>query len=151
MADLISTLADSILALINSKAASPTKEEVDAVLRLPIETAIDAERMASYPVARKGAWIKAIAAAQIKAGDPVVFQVRCIAEINANRISERQLKADCQGEAASPLPCRIYGRRGHEFTQWGKDKNGLLCMPNDQWDVTGGTVRRCQCGIEKTD
>jgi hypothetical protein len=91
MTDLISDLADQIIALINSKPASPTKQEVETVLRTEVEQEDAGER------------------------------------------------------------CRVYGIGGHEFTLWGKDKDGLLCMPNDQWDVTGGSVRRCQCGAEKTD
>lgn len=74
MTDLISSLADSIIALINAKPASPSKDEVvevvrkhyDAVMRMML----DPQLLASYPmfVVRK-----ARAAEEIKVGNPVVF------------------------------------------------------------------------------
>lgn len=52
--DLISTLADSIIALINASPRSPRKDEIVALLRGPYEeatrTLADAQLLASYPM-----------------------------------------------------------------------------------------------------
>ena len=58
MTDLISRLADDILALINAQPRSPTKEELEGVLRqnlhMPIDNLSrmlkDAEALSSYPI-----------------------------------------------------------------------------------------------------
>lgn len=68
MTDLISSLADSIIALINAKPQSPAKAEVDEVLRKPLTMAMDALHLASYPVLGPR---KAIAAEEIKAGTSI--------------------------------------------------------------------------------
>jgi hypothetical protein len=140
MNDLISSLADQIIALVNSKPSSPRKEEVEAVVRECLHAAlrmsIDAGALASYPgFLSPPAVRKAVASEEIKAGDPIAIDW---AKDEARKLG---LIDECQER------CRVY-MGGHEFTLWGKDKNGLLCMPNDQWDVTGGSVLRCTCGAE---
>ena len=53
MTDLTSKLADDILALINAKPRSPTKEEVEQVLRPLIDALqmlLDAGELASFPI-----------------------------------------------------------------------------------------------------
>ncbi len=137
---------------------------MDAVLRLPIETCIDSYRLASYPVVRKGAWIKAITAEQIKVGDPVVFDnnacaddlneaslMRAITEVNANWIDERQLKMDCQGEAprtAAQLWDQLKASQTHWMPQCPASPDGAHyyqahCSKNDTM------FYRCACGDTK--
>ena len=55
MTDLIASLAESIVALINAKPQSPTKDEVEAVVREHVEQSVmrikaDADVLASHPV-----------------------------------------------------------------------------------------------------
>ncbi len=191
MTDMISYLAASIIALINAKPASPTKEEIEKAIRLALPFHVRVAMGQELP------WVRKFRASEeIKAGDPVVFD--CQGEIQAppgvppgltirdaimplpykTQLPQGAVccpssvdgqhahvawdvttdtygcrcghKVDAQMlKATKPQPeCRVY-KGAHEFTQWGKDKNGLLCMPNDQWDVTAGSILRCQCGAEK--
>ncbi len=104
MTDLISALADSIIALINAKPGSPTKEEVDAVLRLPIETCIDAHKLSSYPRRTpppRRSPLDAITAEWLMA---LQLNQRTRAEVDAaNERVRRVLLGDCQGEAPGAI------------------------------------------------
>ena len=50
MNDLISTLADQLLALINSKPQSPSKAEIEGLIRAPLTTLVDDHHHRSHPL-----------------------------------------------------------------------------------------------------
>jgi hypothetical protein len=107
MTDLIASLADAIIGLINAKPASPTKEEVDAVLRLPIETCIDAHKLSSYPIRTPPPRRSPLDAITVEWLMALEQDQRTRAEVDAANERVRVLLGDCQGEAPpmSVLPC----------------------------------------------
>lgn len=50
MTDLISTLSDQLLALINSKPQSPSKAEIEGVIRAPLTMLVDEHHLRSHPL-----------------------------------------------------------------------------------------------------
>ena len=90
MTDLISSLADSIVALINTKPRSPTKAEIEEVLQHYLFV-MDA-----------GTALYKLPGRRCEAPDPTELNeaslLRAMVAINGVR-DEAQLKADCQDEA----------------------------------------------------
>ncbi len=112
MTDLISSLADSIIALINSKPASPTKEEVASVVHAQLADAVLG--LGSYPffkpakdhaekLKREREFLtqkiagSAVTHVSVGADLSEASLSRAIEEITVNWYSH--LKVDCQGEA----------------------------------------------------
>ncbi len=167
MADLISSLADQIIALINSKPSSPRKEEVEAVLRDTIDPQLDRVydniMLASMPmfVVKPG-----IATEEIKAGDPVVFDhpwmttgsqgignatfddmLAEVAQEEADEMAALEPTFLAAIEAAKDEESKFCGVVGHRWR--GYDAFGLLCEKGSPLD--NGGPYNCPCGAVKTD
>lgn len=113
MTDLISSLADSIIALINSKPASPTKEEVEGVLRHMLYG--DAAIECPHHPSGAHLWTVATDVQLHKAGD--TFRCSACRMLTTQPSKWQPLKADCQEETAQRKPGHYahYPRGIHPF------------------------------------
>ena len=155
MTDLISKLADDILAMINAQPRSPTKEELEELIRDrtlrwdPINNVLRSSADADINVHRpticafdcQGEWV-ITQEDLVKAADEV-----------CEREAVRQSPVYKAYEEKATQPCPIVfwdmGVGEHDYRPTGFDSRGLFCQVGDKRDVSGGTHLHCTCGASK--
>lgn len=135
MSDLISTLADQLLALINSKPQSPSKAEIEDLIRAPLTMLVDEHHLRSHPLFFVGPDGPPL---EVKWGNDITCWS---ADETAARLSaERQWKQSTLAQGVCPL------------TTSGTHNWGALGTADSDVNVLHHSYRQpfgCACGARK--